>query len=240
MAKYKINNNNSPHDDTALDAVASASSNVLSEVIDLTSITSSPSPANTLAAAPIDRMKGEETAQDGLNDGSYTDDYVGDLNEYLDRLEKKYCFEFFKRDSLESEHLSEDTLDQNTPPPKRRAVTIAENERRAERSWRRIQRHAFNQHSLESRRKRWQSRNDFLHKQDEKRMQSLITKDRHLEVLRLSTDMKLVVLESEVQHEREEKEDLQAKLTKERMRHQKEIASLRARLGELEKMVVAN
>ena len=91
----------------------------------------------TPAAVPGDRKKDEENDQDGLND-----DYGGDLNEYLDRLEKrgKYCYEFFKRDSPESENLAEDTPEQTTPPTKRRAVTIAETERRADRSVRRIQR----------------------------------------------------------------------------------------------------
>ena len=60
--------------------------------------------------------------------------------------------------------------------------------------------------------------------------------------LKRSTDMnnmKLVLLESLVQRLREDKEDLQVKLAKERESYQKDLAALRSRLGELEKMAVA-
>jgi len=63
-----------------------------------------------------------------------------------------------------------------------------------------------------------------------KQVHSLISRNKQLEVLRLSADMKLALLESEVQRERDEKEDLQANLTKERERLEKDIAALRVYL----------
>lgn len=95
--------------------------------------------------------------------------------------------------------------------------------------------------ALLERRKRWQSRNMQMNNffQRDEHLHSLIFRNRQLEVLRLSTDMKIVMLESLVQRLREDKEDLQVKLAKERESYQKDLAALRSRLGELEKMAVA-